>query len=438
MQDDMNSETETLSKNVYDLLQDRLYIIFRDFDNICVSFSGGKDSGLLLNLCIDYIRKHQLKRKICVFHLDYEIQYTMTLDYVNRMIASNQDILEWYRICVPFRVTTSTSMHQSYWRPWDEKMKDLWVRPMPKGVWTKEHFPFYTEKLWDYEFQMLFAQWLHERKDPVRTCFLIGIRTQESYNRWRAIHMAKKYQMYHNYRWTSRIGNDIFNVYPIFDWKTTDVWTANGKFGYDYNSLYDLYYKAGLNIERQRVASPFLSEGQSTLSLYKAIDPYTWGKMIGRVNGVNFTSIYGGTRAMGWNKIRLPEGYTWKEFMQFLLKTLPEPIRRNYLKKLTVSQEFWRKKGGCLSDETIQKLIDLGIKFEVGTTTKFKTQKKPVRMEYLDDISISEFKEIPTYKRMCICILKNDHACKYMGFSLNKEEVRKRDLIMEQFKNMML
>lgn len=71
MQDDMNSETETLSKNVYDLLQDRLYIIFRDFDNICVSFSGGKDSGLLLNLCIDYIRKHQLKRKICVFHLDY-------------------------------------------------------------------------------------------------------------------------------------------------------------------------------------------------------------------------------------------------------------------------------------------------------------------------------------------------------------------------------
>ena len=102
--------------------------------------------------------------------------------------------------------------------------------------------------------------------------------------------------------------------------------------------------------------------------------------MIGRVNGVNFTGIYGGTRAMGWQTVRLPEGYTWKGFMQFLLSTLPEETRRNYLKKLTVSIEFWRT----------------------------------------------------------ISILKNDHACKYMGFALNKEEAYKRDKIMEQFKNMML
>ena len=37
---------------------------FRNFDNIYISFSGGKDSGVLLNLCIDYIRKHNLKRQI--------------------------------------------------------------------------------------------------------------------------------------------------------------------------------------------------------------------------------------------------------------------------------------------------------------------------------------------------------------------------------------
>ena len=112
--------------------------------------------------------------------------------------------------------------------------------------------------------------------------------------------------------------------------------------------------------------------------------------------------------------------------------------RRNYLKKLTVSIEFWRTKGGCLADETIQKLRDAGVSIEVINTTNYKTNKKPVRMDYLDDIDIAEFREIPTYKRMCICILKNDHACKYMGFALNKEEAYKRDKIMEQFKNMML
>ena len=54
--------------------QERLDVIFREFDTICVSFSGGKDSGVLLNLCIDYIRRNRLNRKLCVFHMDYEIQ----------------------------------------------------------------------------------------------------------------------------------------------------------------------------------------------------------------------------------------------------------------------------------------------------------------------------------------------------------------------------
>ena len=73
-------------KNVYELAQERLDVIFREFDTICVSFSGGKDSGVLLNLCIDYIRRNRLNRKLCVFHMDYEIQYSMTIDYVDRAL----------------------------------------------------------------------------------------------------------------------------------------------------------------------------------------------------------------------------------------------------------------------------------------------------------------------------------------------------------------
>lgn len=103
------------AKNVYELAQERLKVIFSEFDNIYVSFSGGKDSGVLLNMCIDYIRKNNLKIRLGVFHMDYEIQYKMTIDYVDRILEANKDILDVYRVCIPFRVSTCTSMYQSFW-----------------------------------------------------------------------------------------------------------------------------------------------------------------------------------------------------------------------------------------------------------------------------------------------------------------------------------
>lgn len=78
---------------------------------------------------------------------------------------------------------------------------------------------------------------------------------------------------------------------------------------------------------------------------------------------------------------------------------------------------------------------DACVKFTGGSSTAYHTDKNPVKMEYLDDIDIAEFRDIPTYKRMCICIIKNDHVCKYMGFSPTKEEKDRREKIMEKYKS---
>ncbi|MCQ1547219.1 DUF3440 domain-containing protein, partial [Bacteroides clarus] len=101
--------------------------------------------------------------------------------------------------------------------------------------------------------------------------------------------------------------------------------------------------------------------------------------------------------------------------------------------KLETSIKFWKEKGGVLSDGVIQKLKERNIPIQVGDSSNYKTDKKPVRMDYLDDIDIEEFREIPTYKRMCICILRNDHTCKYMGFALNKEETELKNKAMEKY-----
>lgn len=168
-------------------------------------------------------------------------------------------------------------------------------------------------------------------------------------------------------------------------------------------------------------------QGIDSLKLYRAIEPHTWGKLVSRVNGVNFAGIYGGTTAMGWKSITKPPGHTWKSYLQFLLSTLPDETRRTYEQKFSVSERFWTERGGVLDDEVIADVQAAGAEVDITTDTNYDTRKRTVRFKsYPDDLAITEFKDVPSYKRMCVCVLKNDHLCKYMGFTLTKEEQQRR------------
>lgn len=410
----------------------RIAAVFGDCDNVYVSFSGGKDSGVLLNLAVEEWRKRPGCR-LSVFHIDYEAQYQATTDYVRETFETLRQIgVEIYHCCLPIAAQCATSMHQSYWIPWEEAKREIWVRELPEHS-VNEHnceFDFFRPGIWDYDLQAEFGEWLHRKHSATKTACLVGIRTQESLNRWRAIHARGE-----QHTWTSDCGNGVSNYYPIFDWQTEDIWTANARFGWSYNKLYDLFYQAGVSIDKMRVASPFNDYAKESLALYRVIDPRNWGRMIGRVDGVNFTGIYGGTTAMGWRSIKLPPGHTWKSYLEFLLSTLPAATRQGYQEKLAISINFWREQGGCLSDETIASLKTMGIAVDDSGTTNRKTSKRPVRMEYLDDCDLPEFKAIPSYKRMCVCILKNDHMCKYMGFTPSRHEVERRKAAEQMYRD---
>lgn len=425
-----------LTHNVYEAAQRRLAFIFAEFDNVYVSFSGGKDSGVLLNLALDYVREHGLSHKLGVFHVDYEAQYSATTDYVNRTYADLAGEVVPLRCCVPVKVTTCTSMFQDHWRPWDPAKQGLWVSEKPTGCLECDDFDFITDETTDYEFQRLFLGWYHRKSNAQKTCVLIGIRAQESLNRFRTIASERNINKYQSKKWTTKVFDNVYNAYPIYDWETEDVWCANARFGWDYNDLYNLMHYAGVPLHAQRVASPFLSEAKSSLDLYRAIDPEIWGKLVSRVNGVNFTAIYGATKAMGWKNITKPAHFTWKQYMMFLLDTLPGETAENYRTKLETSIEFWRKRGGVLSETAIADLQTARIEFKVGEKNNYKTDKLPVTMDYADEIDSKEFSLIPTYKRMCVCIMKNDHLCKYMGFSLNKKEQQRRKAAIEKYKDL--
>lgn len=428
--------------NVYDNLQKRLKFIFEEFENIYVSFSGGKDSTLLLNLVLDFKRKYYPKKKIGLYHQDFEAQYSVTTKFIEDTFEKIKDEVEPYWLCLPAATRTALSNYQMYWCPWDDQKEDIWVREMPKYEYVinlKNNFiTTYKYKMPQEQMAKQFGRWYRQVHGDGSTICLLGIRADESLQRYNGF-LNKKYS-YKNQCWISKQFKNVWSASPLYDWTISDVWHANFKFKYDYNPLYDMFYMAGVNVSQMRVASPFNDSAKESLNLYRILDPEIWVKLLGRVKGVNFTSIYAKTKAMGYRNITLPEGYTWKEYTKFLLATLPVNIRNNYVKKFNTSIKFWHKTGGGLEEKTIQELIANGYKIQRNGISNYTTGKnsKIIFLEAIPDDTddIKTTKDVPSWKRMCFCILKNDHICRFMGFNISTKQKQQINLIKNQYKSL--
>ena len=427
-------------KNVYEAIQDRLKFIFENFDNIYVSFSGGKDSGLLLNLVLDYKRRHNIDRKIGVFHQDFEAQYELTTEYVAKMFDDNIDDIEPYWVCLPMGSRCAVSNYQMYWYPWDDKKENLWVRPMPDRPYIinlkNNPLDFYRYKMAQEDLYAEFAKWYGRTHKGTSVC-LVGIRADESINRYRAYANVRK-DLMKNSQWTTKITDNMYNAYPLYDWATKDVWIANAKENFAYNKIYDLYYRAGVSISQMRVSSPYHENAKESLNLYRVLEPSTWVKVVSRVNGANFAAMYGNTKLRGVGRITLPAGYTWRRYVKFLLATLPEGVRRNYIQKFKTSIRFWWKRGGVVNEEALKELEACDYNIRRNGMSNYKSSKERVVFlgtpDDTDDIKSSI--DIPSWKRMAVCILKNDHLCKHMGFAQTKSQTRREKELLEKYKSL--
>ncbi|MBO5198221.1 MAG: DUF3440 domain-containing protein [Lachnospiraceae bacterium] len=431
---------EYTGQNVYDALQDRLRYLFEEFDNIVVSFSGGKDSGLLLNLTLDFQKKYYPDKQIGVFHQDFEAQYTVTTEYVERTFERIKNEAEPYWVCLPMATRTALSSYQMFWYPWDDTKEDAWVRPMPKHpyVINLQNNPIttYRYRMHQEDLAKQFTRWYRLEHGEKKTVCLLGMRADESLQRYSGI-INKKYG-YKNQCWITKQFKDVWAASPLYDWSLSDVWHANYIFNYDYNRLYDLYYMAGLKPNQMRVASPFNDYAKDSLNLYRVIDPEIWAKLVGRVRGANFGAIYAKTKAMGYRNLTLPEGHTWESYTKFLLDTLPVRLRNNYIRKFQTSIEFWHKTGGGLEEKVIEELIEHGYNIRRNGISNY-TLMRNSRVIFLGKIpdhtdDIKSTKDIPSWKRMCYCILKNDHICRFMGFGLTREQQKQVDILKSKYK----
>ena len=276
-----------LEKNVLEAAMERLDIMFKNFDNIYFSVSGGKDSSVMVQLANKVAKQNE--KKFDVLFIDLEAQYRHTIEHIEELKQLSQ-IRDFYHITLPIALRNAVSVLQPKWICWEEESKHLWVREMPKDSINIKNCPLKKKKKGEEfeEFIIQFASWYQEKYQDKVACG-IGIRTDESLNRFRTIAFQDKKITFQGHNWTTKLKVnekhiDVYNFYPIYDWTTEDIWGAVSKLDLKFNYIYELMYKNGLSIYEQRLCQPYGDNQRNGLNQFKALEYDTWSKVLNRVN----------------------------------------------------------------------------------------------------------------------------------------------------------
>jgi len=385
-----------LGFNVFDGAEDRIKYTFDNFERIYLSFSAGKDSTVMLHMVMKEAIKR--KQKIGVMMIDLEGQYKLTIEHALECFDNYKEYIDLYWICLPIHLRNAVSNFEPFWKCWDEEVKDDWIRQPPKNAITDyNYFPFFRDGMEFEEFVPLFGEWYSQGKSCA--CF-VGIRTDESLNRFRTI--ASKSKIRHNDKqWTTKVTENCYNLYPIYDWRTEDVWIYHAKNPtLRHNHLYDLMHKAGLTISQQRICQPYGDDQRRGLWLFHLIEPETWAKVVARVNGANSGALYvqDTGNISGYGKITLPPNHTWESFSRMILETLPDVTKEHYMNKIFTYIKWWRERG-----------YNSGIPDEAPAVLEAK-------------------RKVPSWRRVAKSLLRNDFWCKGLGFTQHKTEAYKKYL----------
>lgn len=379
-----------LEKSVLQATRERISEVFDGFESIYLSFSGGKDSTVMLNLVMDEAIKRN--RKIGILIIDLEAQYKETIKHLEKTIEHFKDNIDVHWFCGELLLRNAVTNFEPRWTCWDETNKDLWVREKPKLASDLSQYDFYIPKMEFEELMVIFGDWYGKGKP---TAAFVGIRADESLHRYCAIATwNKEGRMFYDRRWTTKVSETTYNIYPIYDWRTEDIWIYHGKFqDRFYNKVYDKMQMAGVKLSQQRLCQPYGDDQRQGLWLYHILEPDTWFKLIARVNGVNSGALYihENGNMTGYNKISKPGHHTWRSFTNLLLRTMPRKTRDHYRVRFEKFIAGWKRRG-----------------------YKEIPDEAPLELE--------NKQWAPSWRRMSKTLLRNDYWCKGLGFSQPKSE----------------
>jgi predicted phosphoadenosine phosphosulfate sulfurtransferase len=405
-----------LDKNVLEAAYERLEYVFNNFDNVYFSVSGGKDSSVMIQLADQIALK--LNKQYDILYIDLEAQYKNTIKHMEDLQLNLKCVNDFYWVSLPLQLRNAVSQLQPKWICWSPTQEKIWVRKLPIGSIniSNNPFDFFKIGMEFEEFIIEFAKWYKEKKGGLVGAG-IGIRSDESLNRWRTITSTKK-ETYKDLHWTTLLKEnqkkitDVYNFYPIYDWKTQDIWAAVSKLDLLYNEVYEMMYKNGVSIHEQRLCQPYGDDQKNGLDQYKSLEYETWEKILNRVNGVNFGNIYARTSALGNIKSCKPNNMNWQQYAIFLLESIGlynKELEIHYREKIIKFLSYWEKHYNC----TIEMVTDEA------------------------DSKLESSKKVPSWKRVARALERNDFYMKRLSFSQTKSDNDKLHNMIKKYDNLL-
>ena len=315
--------------NVYEEAKKRVSYIFDQFQNICVSFSGGKDSTVVLNLVLDEARRRG-RLPVKVLFIDQEAEWQHTVDYIKSVMYSPEVDPLWLQI--PIRLFNCASHEQDWLHCWDPKAKDKWVHPQDP-ISIKEN-TFGTDR-----FHKMYAACLEQVFQGEPYANFGGVRAEEALIRFGGV---TAHTCYKDITWGKREPKG-YTFYPIYDWTLDDVWHYIAVSGVPYNGIYDLYFNYGLKARDMRVSNLHHETAWPTLFRLQEIERNTYNRLVNRLPGI---ATFSQMQKDGVFRQELPEMFSsWQEYRDYLLETIVRKDLKPKFEKLFRGQdgEDWAK-----------------------------------------------------------------------------------------------
>ncbi|MFZ5986376.1 MAG: phosphoadenosine phosphosulfate reductase family protein [Bacillota bacterium] len=305
--------------NVLEESQKRIKFIFDNFQNIIVSISSGKDSNVLYHLCLKEAEKRS--RKVKVFFLDQEAEYKGSITLIRQLMNHPSVIPLWYQ--VELFMTNATSYKSYFLKAW--AIGEEWMREK-EDIAIKEINKYYPKRFYS------FFEWL-EKEQTEPTAFMIGLRSKESLNRFRAV---TKTSGFNGIPWSTQTKSPFsYRFYPIYDWTFGDIWKFISDNNIPYNEVYDkMYCKLGKKINSIRISNLIHEKSFRCLNELQEIEHDTYEKLCRRLQGVHTAALYC-KEDMIYNNKRLPSSFKhWKDYRDYLLESYDiDKKRKERIKK---------------------------------------------------------------------------------------------------------